>query len=301
MAQSSTHAKKDSMHKTVCSGLSDPASGVIRQQEAISKSFNLRPNLIKISSPSIIHPMPPLIIGHRGAPEAAIENTEASFRVALAAGVHILETDVRLCADGHLVLWHDANFSRMGGPRKAIRQMKRGEIEKVRLKTGNFPEMPPLFMDQALTLFPQAHFNVDLKDRSSAIVKAWFHLLRHSGAAHRCRTASFHDSVLRRFRRLNPMYPVSVARLGVLLILIKTALGIPHLPKANEGVLHLPEKAGLFRIITGRNIAKWQKLGWQIHVWTVDDPDDIIRLAQWGVDAIITNRPSMAQEILKLR
>lgn len=241
----------------------------------------------------------PTIIGHRGAPEAALENTESSFRAALDAGAEIIETDVRLSMDGHIVISHDANFSRLGGPSKAIAHMTRSEIGKIRLAHGNFTASPPLFMDEALKIFPETQFNVDLKDHGKAIVEAWSHLLNATAMTGRCRTASFYDSVLRRFSRLNPKQLISVARFGIICFLITNALGIPRKPKENEGVLQIPEIYGPIRIITHKRIESWHRLGWQVHVWTVDEKNDMIRLAEWGVDAIITNRPALAREIFK--
>ena len=241
----------------------------------------------------------PLIIGHRGAPERAVENTEASIRAALHEGALLIETDVRLTADFHIVLSHDPDFSRLGGPSTPIRRMRRSEILQIRLSGGPGPHQAPLFMDQALRLFPRARFNVDLKDPGLALVAAWCRLLEESGAAQRCRTASFHDRSLRLYRRLRPGAALSAARFRVITILLCTLIGLPCRPRSGEGVLQIPEKRGIFRLITPRRIRRWHRWGWQVHAWTIDTESDMKRLTAWGLDGIITNRPSLLRQVLK--
>ena len=241
----------------------------------------------------------PLIIGHRGAPERAVENTRESIQAALNDGALLIETDARLTADSHIVLSHDPDFSRLGGPSTPIRRMRRSEILQIRLSGGPGPHQAPLFMDQALRLFPEARFNVDLKDRGPSIVAAWCRLLEESGAQKRCRTASFNDRTLRLYRRCRPGASLSAARFRIVFILLCTLIGLPRRPRPGEGVLQIPEKMGFFRLITPRRIRRWHRWGWQVHAWTIDTASDMKRLTAWGLDGIITNRPSLLSQILK--
>lgn len=242
--------------------------------------------------------MKPLIIGHRGAPYLAPENTASAFKAAIEAGASIIETDVRLTGDGFIVVAHDTDFSALGGPAVPISRCGRAELETYVLTDGNGRTDKPLFMDVALELFPDISFSVDLKDPGPAIVKAWNTLLVKSTAGQRCRTASFRDRTLRIFRRLNPDAAISVARFGVLWLLITTVLGKPRKPKKTEGVLQIPERSGPLRILSPRRIARWQQRGWKVQVWTVDNEDDMRRFIAWGIDGIISNRPSLLKDVL---
>jgi glycerophosphoryl diester phosphodiesterase len=240
----------------------------------------------------------PLIIGHRGAPDKAPENTESAFQAAIDAGAAIIETDVRLTGDGHIVVAHDPDFSGLGGPLKPIIRSTRSEIEQLTLKDPDGRTEKPLFMDDALTRFPDIAFSVDIKDSGTAAVTAWTDLIRRSGAENRCRTASFRDRTLRIYRRMNPGAPISVARFGVAWLLFTTLLGYPRPPGKDEGVLQLPERAGPVHIITPERILRWQKCGWKVQVWTIDDESEMRRFIRWGIDGIITNRPSLLKGIL---
>jgi len=243
----------------------------------------------------------PLIIGHRGAPEFAVENTESSFRAALAVGVDVIETDLRLSADGHLLLAHDADFSRLGGPQKPIAQCRKSELAKILLRDDADRVGSPLFMEDALRMFPDVRFNVDLKDSSKDIVRAWVSLLTKNNAMAQCVTVSFRDRTKNLFSKMCMDAPVSVARFGVAAILLLSFFGIIRRPSRNERFLQVPEQAGPIRVLTERRVKKLQKRGWEIHVWTVDDEQDMCRFIGWGIDGIITNRPSLLRKLLDSR
>jgi len=240
----------------------------------------------------------PLIVGHRGAPERAVENTRASFTAALEAGASIIETDVRLTADGAVVISHDPDFTRLGGPPVPISASTRQELEQLVLHDGMGNTEKPYFMEDALKDYPSTGFSVDLKDPGPGIVRVWSELLRESSTPERCTTASFRDRTLRIFRRLYPGAAVSVARFAVICLLIRTICGCPLSPGYGEGVLQLPEYGGPFQILTPRRIARWQRAGWKVHVWTVDDEKDMRRFAEWGIDGIITNKPFLLKKVL---
>ncbi|MCD6343175.1 MAG: hypothetical protein J7L76_05270, partial [Spirochaetaceae bacterium] len=56
--------------------------------------------------------------------------------------------------------------------------------------------------------------------------------------------------------------------------------------------------AGILRILTPGRIARWQKAGWKVQVWTVDEEKDMRRFAEWGIDGIITNKPFLLKKVL---
>jgi len=241
----------------------------------------------------------PLVIGHRGAPEFAIENTESSFRTALIVGVDVIETDLRLSADGHLLVSHDADFSRLGGPSKPIARCTKPELAKITLRDGSDRIERPLFMEDALNMFPNIRFNVELKDSNRDIVHAWVSLLMKSKAATRCVTSSFRDRTINLFSKMSVDAPISLARFGAGGIVLLALLGIILRPRKNKELLEVPERLGPIRVLTERSIKKLQQLGWKIYIWTIDNEQDMRRLIEWGIDGIITNRPSLLRRLLE--
>src|SRR5699024_2585332 len=82
-----------------------------------------------------------LVVGHRGAPDHVPENTLASFRRALADGAQLLECDVRLSADGHVVLMHDETIDRTAEASSPLRsgavaELTRAQLDRVELPSG---------------------------------------------------------------------------------------------------------------------------------------------------------------------
>lgn len=89
------------------------------------------------------------VIGHRGGRYEFEENTLAAFKGSYEQGVRAYETDIRMTADGEMVIMHDASLERMAGVKLDVEKATRKEIKKVRTKQGN----PVLFLDELLDYF----------------------------------------------------------------------------------------------------------------------------------------------------
>ena len=115
-------------------------------------------------------PSPILWISHRGLTQTHMENTQGSFDAALACGFTCLETDLRTTRDGHLVLSHDGDLSRLGGPPTPISTMSREDFAAVRLGDGS----RPLFFDEFIALYAAYRWTFDIKPEGGfATVKAF--------------------------------------------------------------------------------------------------------------------------------
>ena len=106
----------------------------------------------------------PRIIAHRGLALDAPENTLLAFLRALNAGATHLETDVHASADGVAVISHDPDLGRVAGRSVNVGQLTMPELRRVDLGHGQgFCSLA-----EALDAFPQARFNIDIKDEASA-------------------------------------------------------------------------------------------------------------------------------------
>ena len=243
---------------------------------------------------------PPLAFAHRGgakyAPVAGLENTLAAFDQAYALGYRHLETDVHLTRDGVLVAFHDDVLDRVTDSSGAIIDSTWAWVAAARI-SGKEPI--PTF-DDLLTTYPQAYLNVDLKSAGTPAA-LWSHLERH-GAYQRICVGSFSTTRLWAFRRLSHgRVATSAGQLGAAALrFLPWALSrFIHTPGAAYQVPHhLPIAGRRLTVVTRQFVDRAHRLGKQVHVWTIDEPDEMRYLLDLGVDGIVTDRIDILQDIL---
>lgn len=105
----------------------------------------------------------PTWISHRGYTQDATENTAEAFRAALDLGFNHLETDLRVTADGHIVLLHDPDLGRLSGKAIKVEQCDRKTLENITLKGGE----RLVFFDQLMSEFADRHWIFDIKPETA--------------------------------------------------------------------------------------------------------------------------------------
>lgn len=239
-------------------------------------------------------------MAHRGGwldpREAGRENTRHAFAQAVALGYEYLETDVRATADGQLVAFHDAMLDRVtdaGGP---VGERTWAELSGV-LVAGTDPIAR---LADLLDEFGSTRFNLDLKDPRAVAPLA--ELVRRLGAQHRVCVASFSTSRLAAFRRLaGPEVITAVSPAGVAWYGFAPLLR--RLPVDSGVVLQVPARVLRDRLPLVRRdvIGAVHASGRSLHVWTVDDTDEMEYLLELGVDGMITNDIAELRRVLRLR
>lgn len=218
------------------------------------------------------------LIGHRGAPAEAPENTLPSFQRAADLGVDAFEFDVRLTADSHVVVHHDPTLDRttdLTGPVLAR------TLAQLRGATA----IPTL--DEVLGSFPAMPFLIELKEVAGQ-ERVRDVILRHN-AAGRCLVASEHHDALECFR--DGRFLVGASRKDILRLLVGAATGIrPR--KVGYHALSVPVRHHVIPVATRRFIADAHTLGCPVHIWTVDDPAEAAELRARGANGILTNDPA---------
>ncbi|MBS3181505.1 glycerophosphodiester phosphodiesterase family protein [Leucobacter manosquensis] len=249
----------------------------------------------------------PRIIAHRGfvsselAAIGVAENTRAAFTAALAAGADCLETDCRLTRDGVVVLAHDADLTRVANDSRAIAQVDLAELDEIFAARGGL-----LTLERALTEFPRAHWNVDVKSRAVAAP------LGRAVAPHGARVlvTSFSDAYRRAALAAAAAEPratlpaTSPGKRALVRVLLAVASGAPRvIERAFAGLdaLQIPERHGRFRVLTPRLIAAARAHGVEVHVWTVNDGQRMRELLAMGVDGVVTDRTDVAVAALRSR
>jgi glycerophosphoryl diester phosphodiesterase len=239
------------------------------------------------------------VLAHRGLATEAPENTLLAFRNALAAGAIYLETDVHASADGVAVISHDPDLRRLAGHAARISDLTAAELERTSLGVGQ----SYLTLRAALEELPEARFNIDVKSRDAADAAA--RAILEADAAHRVLVTSFDDATRKAtLTALGGGHGVatSAARRGVVLALIGARLRLGLLVRlALSGIdaVQVPERQGPLRVATPRFIDAVHSAGAEVHVWVVNDEDEMRRLIALGVDGIVSDRVDLAVKLVK--
>jgi len=242
----------------------------------------------------------PRVFGHRGAAGVLPENTLPSFEAALAAGATHLELDVHATRDGHVVVLHDPDVDRTTNGTGAVRSLTLAEVRALDA-SARFAPLPdhtaqpfagPLqipTLAEVLDAFPEARLNIDLKQVEPPIEGLVVDLLRDRGALDRTLLTSETDSVVARVRALAPD-AITGSPAGEVIAFLGGGDGAAPPGRAFQ----VPVELQGFPIVTAAFVERAHALGIEVHVWTIDDPDEMERLVALGADGMITNLPGVA-------
>jgi glycerophosphoryl diester phosphodiesterase len=236
----------------------------------------------------------PLAFAHRGGAAAALENSMAAFEGAIALGYRYLETDVHATADGVLLAFHDRTLDRVTGRRGRLRHLTYADVATVRI--GGTAAIPRL--EDILGTWPDVRVNIDVKDWPA--IDPLVETIRRTASLDRVCVASFSDRRLARVRAaLGPRLCTSLGPLGVLRL--RASSYGRMLSQAAASVVpcaQIPPRAGVVPIVDARLVETAHRRGVSVHVWTVDDPAEMNRLLDLGVEGLMTDRPEILREVL---
>ncbi|HEX5106946.1 MAG TPA: glycerophosphodiester phosphodiesterase [Vicinamibacterales bacterium] len=250
----------------------------------------------------------PLVFAHRGGCALGPENTLAAFDLGMAAGADGLELDVHLSSDGIVVVHHDVTLDRTTDASGPIAARTAAELALVNAGNGltvtgeavtgahpgSMTGVPTL--RDVLRRYPGIPIIVEMKVDSPQMGHAVAQEVVNAGAIGRVCAAGFGTRSLRAVRKALPALATSASQWEVRVALYRTWAHWP-VRDAPYGGYQVPERAGTLRVVSPQFIRYAHAAGFKVQVWTVDDPDDMVRLLEWGADALITNRPDLAVEV----
>ncbi|MFD8823136.1 glycerophosphodiester phosphodiesterase [Streptomyces sp. NPDC059605] len=251
------------------------------------------------------------VVAHRGASEDAPEHTLAAYRKAIEDGADALECDVRLTSDGHLVCVHDRRVNRTSNGRGAVSALELSDLAaldfgswKDREESPDWDPVPGeltsvLTLERLLELVVETRaagrplqLAVETKHPTrwaGQVEERLLHLLKRFGlddppadGPSPVRVMSFSARSLHRVRAAAPNLPT---------VYLMQFLS----PRLRDG--RLPAGARIagpgMRIVRSHPgyVERLHRAGHRVHVWTVNEPEDVELCLDLGVEAIITNRP----------
>lgn len=212
-----------------------------------------------------------------------------AFSRAVELGFVHLETDVHVTSDGVLVAFHDDDLARTCGRAGRISELPWAEIATA-LVDGREPI--PRF-DDLIEAFPSARWNIDCK--TDAAVPALVSALRRHRMLDRTCLGSFSDTRTRRLRRaLGPDALTSMGPRGIAALKFAGRRG-------ESCVAQVPVRHGRIPVLDAGFVRRAHRVGVHVHVWTIDDPVEMTRLLDLGVDGIMTDSPLVLRDVLRAR
>jgi glycerophosphoryl diester phosphodiesterase len=241
----------------------------------------------------------PIAMAHRGFSLDGLENTMVAFDAAVRLGFRYVETDVHATSDGTVLAFHDETLDRVTDGTGQVSARSYADLREVRIA-----EREPIpTLDELLGAWPDLRVNIDLK--ADAVVEPTVACIARHDAYDRVCVTSFSDE--RRIRALallgRPVVTSAGERITRRFVLssLGRAPGLPARVLRGIDCLQVPVRHGRVPVVTRHSLKVAHAAGVQVHVWTVNDPAEMRRLLDLGVDGLITDRADLLKDVLVAR
>jgi glycerophosphoryl diester phosphodiesterase len=265
---------------------------------------------------------------HQGGAKEGPSSTLYAMRKAVAAGADALELDVHLSKDGVLMVCHDATVDRTTEGAGAIAELTFDELRRLdnaywwvpgsvvdheqsdpssyvhRGKAGDDPEFRIATLDEVLDAFDtDIYLNFDIKQTAPIVVsyeQPLAEALQRAGRAGSTIVASFNDVATERFRQFAPEIHTSLGTNGTADFFRAVRAGDAPPPVAGVA-LQVPRTFGDVVVVDDAFVQAAHDAGLAVHVWTIDDDEEMAALVDVGVDGIMTDRPEALEAVLQAK
>jgi glycerophosphoryl diester phosphodiesterase len=246
---------------------------------------------------------------HQGGALEAPSSTLAALQLAVEAGADAIELDVHCTADGHLVVCHDATVDATTDGTGRIADLTLEELR--RLDNGyrfgpeeGFPwrgkGLQVATLGEILEAYPTTFLNFDIKETAPTVPAYEEKLaaaLRRFGRSDDVIVASFLDGATDAFSGFAPEVSTSAGTFAVAAFWQAVQSGT-ELPAVRHQALQVPADFEGTVVVDERFVTRAHEAGLAVHVWTIDDADEMARLLALDVDGIMTDRPTVLAGVL---
>jgi len=264
-----------------------------------------------------------LCYAHQGGAREGPSSTLYAMERAVAAGADALELDVHATADGHVVVCHDATVDRTTDGHGAISALSLARLRQLDnaywwvpgfvvapgRPAAEYPlrgrapadrELGVVTLDEVLEAFPGVVLNLDIKQTAPVVPayeEAVVRILRSHRRTDDVIVASFNDASTEAVRKLAPEIATSAGTLGVAAFWRAAHAG--EIPGPTPFVaLQVPVQTAGVTVCDATLVDAAHRAGLAVHVWTIDDRDEMARLLDLGVDGIMSDVPTAAVEVI---
>ena len=251
----------------------------------------------------------PLVMAHRGGGGLWPENTLYAFERAAEMGVDVIETEIHSTADNNLVFIHDETVDRTTNGSGNVNSLSLKELKEFDAGYNwttdggrTFPfrgkgiTVPTL--EEVFTALPNIRINIDMKQSNPPLAAQLCEMIHSYDMAQKVMVASFSTKALGDFRQVCSEVATSASKREVTLFFFMNLifLGAAYGPAFHA--LQIPEYSSGLHVLTKRFLQTAHSRNLKVHVWTVNQVEDMKRLLALGVDGIITDYPDQLISLL---
>lgn len=261
---------------------------------------------------------------HQGGAREGPSSTLFAMRQALEGGAVALELDVHATADRQLVVCHDDTVDRTTDgtgriadltldavqsldnaywwvPGSVVDHDARPEDYPLRGRGPADPELRIPTVGEVLSALPGAYINIDIKQTAPAVEPyedLVADVLAEHGRGDDVIVASFFDAATDAFAALAPAISTAAGVQAIAGFYFAVQQGHEPPPMRHHAI-QVPPTFQENTVVTEAFVQAAHQLGVAVHVWTIDEADEMQRLVDLGVDGIMTDRPSVLSEVLR--
>lgn len=259
----------------------------------------------------------PLVIAHQGGKHLAPGNTIEAFQNAVNLGVDVIETDIHITKDGHLVTIHDPTVDATTDGRGFVKDYTLKELQRLDAAytfqdlnggysfRGKNVYVPTL--EEVFQRFPNMRMNIEIKDdnpdtRMEEIVQKLMGLIEEYDMEEKVLIASFDQNIINLFETYSKGRVATEGgkQEAKKFVLLHTFF-LRNLYKPTVDAFQLPLQERNIDLTRSTLIQGAHRKGIHIHYWTINDKETMKMLVTRGADGIITDRPDLLMEVLDKR
>ncbi|MFL7839171.1 MAG: glycerophosphodiester phosphodiesterase [Candidatus Promineifilaceae bacterium] len=224
-------------------------------------------------------------------------------------GVDVLEMDAHMTSDGHIVLMHDDTVDRTTNGSGLVSDFTLEELQQLEVgvnwtqdEGATYPyqgkglQIPTV--EEVFQRFPDYPMVIEIKQDSPSMAEPFCVLIRQYDKTEKVLVPSFSGQTIAEFRAACPEVATASASDETRNFVIANFLMAANLIKPAYQAFQVPEESGGIPVVIPHFISSAHDRGLQVHVWTINDADDMHRLIDMGVDGIMTDRPDILKDIL---
>ena len=252
-----------------------------------------------------------LVIAHRGGTGLGPEGTLPVFSRAVEMGADVLEMDVRVSADGALVVFHDRRVDRTTDGAGRVDSLPLDQLKELdagfrwRGETGAYTYrgqgLRILTLEEVFRAFPRQRMLLEVKSGAVAMARDVCASVRVHDMLDRVVVASFRGEVMQAFRDACPEAATSASAGEVARYWLMHQLRLDNLYSPDFQVFQVPEGLRWIELVDRRFVERARVRNLPVEVWTVNRKEQMERLLDLGVDGIMTDHPDLLLELLRER